>query len=43
MATWFVGKETENVKVVENFDEIEPDLAVDYWEGINSDSPIGVL
>ncbi|GBN02322.1 hypothetical protein AVEN_228677-1 [Araneus ventricosus] len=36
----FVKKETEGVKVVENFDEIDPELAVDNWEDVNSDPSI---
>ncbi|GBL90437.1 hypothetical protein AVEN_10236-1 [Araneus ventricosus] len=33
----FVKKETEGVNVVENFDEIGPELAVDNWEDLNFD------
>ena len=36
----FVKKETEGVNVVEDFDEIDTELAVDYQEDINSDLSI---
>ncbi|GBM78913.1 hypothetical protein AVEN_99387-1 [Araneus ventricosus] len=36
----FVKKETEGVNVVRNFDEIDPELAVDNWEYVNSDPSI---
>ncbi|GBL85197.1 hypothetical protein AVEN_222688-1 [Araneus ventricosus] len=36
----FVNKETEGINVVENFDEIDPEMAVDNWEDVNSDASI---
>ncbi len=33
----FGKEETKWVNVVENFDEIDPELAVDNWEDVNSD------
>ncbi|GBN78215.1 hypothetical protein AVEN_45096-1 [Araneus ventricosus] len=36
----FVKKKTEGVNVVENFDEIDPELAVDNWEDVHSDPSI---
>ncbi|GBM79002.1 hypothetical protein AVEN_227230-1 [Araneus ventricosus] len=36
----FVKKETEGVNAAENFDEIDPELAVDNWEDVNSDPSI---
>ena len=40
MATGLVSKETERIKVVENFAEIQLQPFVDYWEDINSDPAI---